>query len=809
MRYLGVRLLAMARGRPELRLAVAAVWRRRQPKLRLAVAAVLLTAAGGTAAVTLEALVRARLDSGVLLAPTRFYARPLVLQPGMVLDADRVEGALARLGYRRVRSRRVEPGEYSRSSSSWTIGRRAFRHYDRLDPGGVATIRVDWSGRVRDVRDGQGDRVPYLALEPELLRSSYGTLLEERLPVPLDDVPQHLVDAILTIEDQRFYDHGGLDLRRIVGAALANLRAGHIVEGASTLTQQLAKNLYLSSRRTPTRKLRELAMAVVLEARHSKPQILEAYVNEVYLGQNGAFAIHGVGQAAQHYFGKDVSQLDVAEAALLAGIIRGPSLYSPFRHPDRARERRDLVLRLMQEHELLTPEEYRRAAGAPLGLRSRPRQARAGRYFVDYAAEQLQDRHGGDVLAGGLSVFTTLDAGLQQLAEDAVRQGLARLEADAPYLTDGTPLQAALVALDPRTGEILAMVGGRDYGASQFNRAAHARRQPGSSFKPVVALTALAWRRDDDDLEEPRFTLASLLDDEPLSVETPAGPWQPTNYDGRFRGQLTLREALERSLNVPFARLGLAVGPEHVVQTARRLGIESPLDPYPSIALGAFEVTPLELTRAYGVLAAEGYRAELHATLGVLTPASEILEQREVARERQYSAAEAYLVTSALRGAVERGTGRGLRRFGFGGAVAAKSGTTNGFRDAWFLGYTPTLVVGVWVGFDDGRSIGLPGSGAALPIFARFMAGAPDGYTQTDFQRPWGVEIVEVDRETGLRAAWGCRGEREVFLEGTAPEETCSEYGFAARYGDARDRLRDWTAPLLAELRRRARRGGH
>ena len=781
---------------------------RRQPKALLAVAAFLLITAGGTAAVTLEALVRAHLDDDLLRAPTRFYARPLLFQLGMVIDPARVERALQRLGYRRVRNRDVDPGEYYRGSSTWIIGRRAFRHYDRLDPGGAATVRTDRRGRVRDLRDERGDRVPYVALEPELLRSAYGTLLEERLPVPLDDVPQHLVDAILTIEDQRFFGHSGLDLRRIVGATLANLRAGHIVEGASTLTQQLAKNLYLSARRTPTRKLRELAMAVLLEARHSKGQILEAYLNEVYLGQNGAFEIHGVGQAAQHYFGKDVSQLGIAEAALLAGIIRGPSLYSPLRHPERATQRRDLVLRLMHEHGVLAEQAYRQAERAPLGLRRRPQRARMGRYFVDYAAEQLRARHGSDVLTGGLSVFTTLDAGLQQLAEQAVREGLARLETEAPYLTESVPLQAALVALDPRTGEVLAMVGGRDYGASQFNRAAYARRQPGSSFKPIVALTALA-RQEDDERDGPPFTLATLLHDEPLSVETPAGVWQPVNYDGRFRGPLTLREALERSLNVPFARLGLALGPERIVRTARRLGIESPLHPYPSIALGAFEVTPLELTRAYGVLAAGGYRAESHVTLGVLTPSSEILERQELEREREYSAAEAYLVTSALRGAVERGTGRGLRRFGFRGVVAAKSGTTNDFRDAWFIGYTPTLVVGVWVGFDDGRSIGLPGSRAALPIFARFLKGAVDPHERVEFERPWGVEIVEVDRESGLRAGWGCRGEREVFLRGTAPQETCSPYRFAQRLGDARARVRSYVAPLLRELRRHSRRRGN
>jgi penicillin-binding protein 1B len=465
---------------------------RRQPKSAVALAALLLFMLGGSAAVALEALVRARLDDDILRAPTRFYARPLVFQPGMTLDPVRVEQALGRLGYRRVRSRRVDPGEYYRSSSTWIVGRRAFRHYDRLDPGGVATVHTDWRGRVRDVRDVSGERIPYVALEPELLRSTHGSLLEERLPVPLGDVPEHLVDAILTIEDQRFFAHAGLDLRRIAGAGLANLRAGHVVEGASTLTQQLAKNLYLSARRTPTRKLRELAMAVVLEARHSKEQILEAYVNEVYLGQYGAFEIHGVGQAAQHYFGKDVSQLEVAEAALLAGIIRGPSLYSPFRHPKRATERRDLVLQLMHQRGVLDDDAHRRAQRAPLGLRTRRQRARSGRYFVDYVAQQLRVRHGADVLTRGHSVFTTLDAGLQQSAELAVREGLARLKAEAPYLSEGAPLQAALVALDPRTGEMRTSETGR--------------RSP---WPPCWTTSHCRWRRRRDCGNPPTTTAAS------------------------------------------------------------------------------------------------------------------------------------------------------------------------------------------------------------------------------------------------------------------------------------------------------------
>ncbi len=748
-------------------------------------------------AMSTEALVRGRLSDDIFAAPTRFYARPLVFQSGMSVDRSRVERTLTRLGYRQARRSNVAIGEYYFGSRRWVIGRRAFRHYDQVDPGGVAVVRLGWRGHVWGVEDADGNTLPHLALEPELIRSLNSTN-EDRVPVRLDAVPKHLVDAVLTIEDQHFFEHHGLDARRIAGAAIANARARRIEQGASTLTQQLVKNLFLSSTRSPIRKLRELAIALVVERRHTKNEILEAYLNQVYLGQDGALAIHGVGRASQYFFNKDVSQLALHEAALLAGIVRGPSMYSPLRNPDAATGRRNLVLALMESRDLISPEAGKRARALPLGVRRNPGRARNGRYFVDYVSATLQNDHGDDFLRDGVSVFTTLDMDMQRAAEDAVREGLARLERDYPPVkrTEG-PLQAALVALNPRTGEILAMVGGRDYGQSQFNRAVNARRQPGSSFKPIVALAALTQPAGE-------ITLATMLDDEPLSVETPAGLWTPANYDNRFRGSITLREALERSLNVPFARLGMTVGPKRIVETARKLGIESRLNPVFSLALGSSEVTPLEMTRAFGVLAAEGQRSELNATLGVLAKSGAVLSPLELESEQAFDPAEAYLLTSALRGAVERGTGRALRSRGFRGAVAAKSGTTNDFRDAWFIGYTPTLAVGVWVGFDNGRTVGLPGSRAALPIFARFLVGSLGTYGgDEDFSMPYGVEVVEIDRDTGLRAGWGCRGEPEVFLRGTAPERSCSRFWDEARRVASSSRWYQRVAPVLEDLRRR------
>ena len=717
------------------------------------------TFALGTSVVGFEALARARLDGPLRRASTRFFARPEVVRTGERLSPAGLKRYLDRMGYRGTR-RNVGIGEYRADRRRWTIGRRLFRVADRLDSGGVVTIHLDPDGWVMSLEDGEGGWLSRVVLEPEPLRVP-GAVPEDRVPVRLTDVSPSLVAAVLAVEDRRFFEHGGVDLARILGAAIANLRERRIVQGASTVTQQLAKNLFLSARRTPLRKARELAMALVLERRYSKQEILEAYLNEIYLGQDGGFAVRGVGRAAQFYFAKDVSQLGLAESALLAGLIRGPNLYAPYSRPDAARGRRNVVLSLMRDQGSASESQFRRASSASLGLRRTAPPLRAGRYFADFVAAELATHSGGTGPAGGTSVFTTLNMDLQLAAEAAVRSGLERLEREHPSLRrDASPLQAALVALDPATGDILDRVGGRDYGATQFNRAAQARRQPGSAFKPIVALAALTAGS---------VTLASRLEDQPLAVRTGEGVWQPVNYDGQYRGTVTLRRALEFSLNVPFARLGLELGPERIAEAARRLGITSPLHQVPSLALGSSEVTPLELARAFGVLAAGGFRADPRAVLGVLDADGTPSLLAENTGAQVFTPAETFLVTSGLQGAVERGTGRGVRAYGYDGPIAAKSGTTNDYRDAWFVGYTPDLAVAVWAGFDDGRSLGLSGAQAALPIFARFLMATEDTRDPRDFEPPMGLETVRIDPETGLGAGWGCGGEVEYFLAGTGP----------------------------------------
>jgi penicillin-binding protein 1B len=637
----------------------------------------------------------------------------------------------------------------------------------------VIDVVLDRHDRVPRIRDAAGGEIPLAELEPEILGVLHGAARADRSLVRLGAVPTVLVEAVLAIEDQRFFEHPGVDVRRILGALIADVRARRVVQGASTLTQQLVKNFYLGPERTLRRKLREAVMALLLERRHSKEEILEAYLNEVYLGQRGSVAVHGVGEAVSHYFAKDVSELSLAEAALLAGLIKGPNLYSPFTHPDAALARRDLVLSVMRARGEISDAEYAEAWAAPLGLAAPSLEPSSAPYFVDYLRQDLARVYGEEILESeGLSVYTTLDPHLQRVANRVVMEGLEELETRLPQLrSEEAPLQAALVAIAPRTGEVLALVGGREYGKSQFNRATQARRQPGSVFKPIVALAALSRRSGG----APSHTPASLLLDEPLHVEGPTGLWSPENYDGEFRGTVTLRQAIEQSLNVPVARLGLDLGPDRIIRTARRLGLEGRFARVSSLALGVSEVTLLEIARAYAVLASQGVRPVLRSYAEVLDAEGGVLDRTPLGFERVFSPAETYLVTSLLEGVADRGTGRSLRALGYRGPVAAKTGTTNEYRDAWFVAYLRDLLVAVWVGFDDGSGLGVPGAGAALPLAADFLVSAVGPEGRGPFTRPAEVKRVSVNAQTGLLAGLGCDGEPEVFLSGTEPTKGCGE----------------------------------
>jgi penicillin-binding protein 1B len=755
----------------------------RNPTARIALlVAILLGLTGVWAARAVSQLderVEARFRGQLFAVPSRVYARPVSLRAGLDVQRIRLRARLERMGYVAAvgAAPHLRPGEFAERPGTFDIFRRPSRLPNRYTPEQLIHLRLDGS-RITAVRDGNDELASAAELEPEVIAQFHGAERADRKLVALGDVPPLLIDAIIAIEDQSFYEHHGIQVWRIAGAFVANLRAGKVVQGGSTLTQQLVKNFYLTRERTFGRKLTEVAMALLLERNHTKQEILEAYLNEVYMGQRGSIAIHGVGEAASLYFGKPVNELTLSEAALLAGLIKGPNLYSPYRSPELARKRRDLVLKELRDQDKIERDAYESALVADLGVRDVLTDENLAPYYVEELREELSERYGEEILQGaGMSVYSTLDAELQRAANDAVTRQLAKLEKDFPVLRrKDSPLQAAVVALAPKTGEILALVGGRDYGKSQFNRATQAHRQPGSVFKPIVLLTAVGRGAG-----TPAFTLVSKLEDEPLSYSQPTGVWEPVNYDGEYRGVVTVRQAIEQSLNVPVARLGIAVGPDKVIATARALGIQSPLLPVPSVALGAFEVTVLEAARAYAVLASAGLRTDLRSYTQVVQVDGRVLEQRTLDSTRAFDPADVYLVTSALQGVVDRGTGAPLRRLGFRGDIAGKTGTSSDYRDAWFIGYTPEIVIAVWVGFDDGASVKVTGATAALPIFADVLEVARGKAEAEEFSVPTGVELVDVDPESGLRAGFGCSGAPEAFLRGTAPVESCGIFDFAKR----------------------------
>jgi penicillin-binding protein 1B len=720
-----------------------------------------------------------RLVERVLPVPSRLYARAPLLEPG---DSPRRLGTAEQLeaaGYRPVASGPVGIGEYRAGEQRWEIGRRRFLHAGGWDAAGRFVLELDGRGRIEHIRDAEGRPLRRLRLEPPLLGFLHGEEPRLREHVALAELPQPLVQAFLAIEDHRFYEHDGIDPLRVVGAALANLRAGHIVQGGSTITQQLARNVYLGRERVLSRKLHEAALALALERELDKDEILEAYLNEIYLGQRGPIAVHGVAAASWLYFGQDVRDIELHQAALLAALARGPSHYSPTRHPALARERRDLVLRRMVEVGQLDEASFEAAVARPLELRPELETPRSTAYFIDHVRRALEPEHTADELEGGaLRIYTTLDWRLQRLAERAVSTGLEDLEQRAPELIErDPPVEGALLALDPATGDVLAMVGGRSYGLSQFDRATQARRQPGSVFKAVVALAAL-------DPPDPVFTLASTVTDDPIVIpapepepgEEPEEDWEPHNHDEEFRGRVTLRRALEESLNVPMVRIGQRVGLERVIETARQLGIRGRLRPVPSLALGTFEVSLLSMTRAYGVLAAGGVRTSTRSWRAVTRAVGVTLATQPLRRRRVFGRQEVYLVTSALEGAVDRGTGKSVRALGYRGPLAGKTGSSDEYRDGWFIGYTPEIVVGVWVGFDDEGSLGLPGAYTALPIFTRFLVAALGPRGGAAFAPPPGVERETVMARVGPDDESSCREVSDWFLAGTEPRGGCGSF---------------------------------
>jgi penicillin-binding protein 1B len=715
-----------------------------------------------------------RLEEAALI-----YAAGQVLAPGVSIEAADLGGTLRRLGYRETQAPPAAPGQFRREVGMWQLHLRPRADPRAARPALEVRLAVD-GGRIRHLETAAGEPLEEIELEPETLTGLGGAANQLRDPVPLATVPRHLAQAVLAAEDHRFYDHAGVDLRAVGRAVWVNLRRGELAQGGSTLTQQLVKNLVLTPKRTWERKLREVALAIAIERRYSKDEILAAYLNGIYLGQHGGFAVYGVGAAARSFFGKEVDRLTLGEAATLAGIIRAPNTYSPVQHPERARDRRNLVLRRMRDLGMLDDRRLAQATRERLVVQRGTALGALGPYFADWVRAQVEQLQPADeTSSGGLRIYTTLHPVLQRAAEAALARGLDRLEGQYRALRRNDPaarLQGALVALDPRTGEIRAMVGGRDYGQSQFNRVTQARRQPGSAFKPFVYLAALGHGPRG---EPPHFTPASLLEDRPLTIGTGRTAWSPRNYESRYEGTVTVRRALEQSLNSATVWMAEAVGYDAVVRAAREAGFTSPLEPVPALVLGSFEVTPLELASAYAALAGDdrmrptGLRAVVDREGGASEPRAE--------RSPGLKPDEAFLITHLLKGVIDRGTGASARALGVDGSIAAKTGTTNEGRDAWFVGYTPRLVALVWVGFDQRDVLRLSGAQAALPIWADFMRTALGVVPAPAFEPPLSVTFRDVDASNGKLATLWCPVViREAFLASTEPRESCPDHGPAA-----------------------------
>ena len=738
--------------------------KRRKPKKRylinFALAGLLLAAAY---TVYLDFTVRARFEGKRFALPARVYARPLELYPGLNLSPAELTTELALLDYRELSQPR-EPGTYHWSNDTLDLTTRPFVFAD--GPQAAVSLHVKFAnGQVRALIDrGDSNPLHLVRLEPALIGGIYPGKNEDRVLVKLDDVPGHLVDALIAVEDRRFYSHHGIDPRGIARAVIATA-SGDGVQGGSTLTQQLVKNFYLTAERTLRRKFTEMVMAVLLEAHYSKEEILETYLNEVYLGQDGNRGIHGFGLAAPFYFDKPLSHLDISEAALLVGMLKGPTYFSPRSHPKRALERRNLVLAEMAEEGVITEQQLRSAKATSLGVVDRPpRGTSPYPAFLNLVYRQLmRDYRDEDLRSEGLQIFTTLDPRVQHSAESALSQRLTRLE-KARGMQPGT-LQAALIVTSTQNAEVQAVVGGRDPRFEGFNRALDAQRPIGSLIKPVVYLTAL---------QEPQsYTLATLLDDSPLVLQQPGtDDWAPQNYDKEFHGEVPLRAALVNSYNVPTARLGLALGVSRVMANLRRLGIDRDLPEYASSLLGSNTLSPLEVAEVYQTIAGDGFRTPLRAIRAVLTAEGEPLQSYPLNVEQEIEAAPLYLLTAALQDVVREGTARELGAYlpaDLG--IAGKTGTTDDFRDSWFAGFTGDRLGVVWVGRDDNGPTGLSGASGAMTVWGDMMAGLNPA--PLILPEPENIERVWIDPASGLLSDAGCRDAVELpFITGSAPTES-------------------------------------
>lgn len=598
---------------------------------------------------------------------------------------------------------------------------------------------------------------------------------QKRLRVSLNDIPRTMVDATIAIEDRKFYKHWGIDITGILRAVIQNIKARRTVQGASTITQQLARDLFLTQKRTIDRKMKEALLAIEIERRYSKDEILTMYFNQIYYG-NGAY---GVEAAAQSFFNKHTEDLSISESALLAALPRSPTYYDPFKNPEKALKRRNIVLNAMIETGSVSESEGERAKNAPLGLHTYIGTFKKAPYYVEEVRRRVLERYGENMLyRNGLDIFTALDSDMQEMAnkdtekwlkqtEDIYRFKVERDSTKRDSLKEITKyIQGALIAIEPQTGAVRALVGGRDYMDSEFNRATQAKRQPGSAFKPFVYTACI----------DNGFTPTDEIMDIPIVIMSGGVEYSPANYDHKFKGPVTLRKALALSRNLAAVRLIRYIGEQTVVEYAKKMGIESRLKAVPSLALGSSEVTPLEITAAYGVFPNLGVRVDPYFIERIVQRGGDVVYEHETQKEQVIPPATAYVMTSLLRSVIDEGTAIGARLEGFSIPAAGKTGTTDNYSDAWFIGFTPDLVCGVWVGFDTRKKIARGASGAtfAVPLWTRFMKDATKNKPVKNFKVPNGVVTRKICVLTNKLANEYCPHARtEVYIAGTEPIEIC------------------------------------
>ncbi|MGD9163945.1 MAG: penicillin-binding protein 1B, partial [Chromatiales bacterium] len=687
----------------------------------------------------LDRIVQVRFEGQRWAVPAAVYGRPMVLSPGARVTEEQLREMLDGLGYRRL-NHPDQPGSYSSYRGRMLLRSRPFLFPDIARGSDYLEVVFNGQGIETLKRAGNGDPIGHYRMEPPLIGSLASAHGEDRILLRRADLPDALVVGLIAVEDHNFEHHFGIDPLAIGRALVANIRATRVVQGGSTLTQQLVKNFFLTSERTFWRKFNEMLMALILEWRYSKDEILEAYANEIYLGQAGGRAVHGFALASRFYFNRPLQELDLSRTALMIALVRGPSAYDPRQHPERALQRRNLVLDLMQERGVIDGAAAQQAKSRGLGIEAGSLQASGTPAFMDLVRRQLRrDYREEDLNTEGLRVFSTLDPWVQRQAERVLSQQLETLEQARKLPEDS--LQGALTLVEVETGEVTALVGDRDPRFAGFNRALDAVRPVGSLIKPAVYLSALS--------QPQKFNLMSPLEDSSIRLRGANGEiWAPSNYDNQEYGTVSLQQGLVKSLNLATVRLGLEVGLESVVNNLQALGIRRPLDPYPSILLGAVSLSPLEMTQMYQTLANGGYQAALKAIREVTDASGKPLSRYPLSIKPTVDTRAVYLLRHALEGVTHTGTAQALRWLLPDAQVAGKTGTTDKLRDSWFAGFDRQRVGVVWVGRDDNGPMGLTGSAGAMRIWADLMRRV--GVAHLEERPPIGIELVAIDPKSGL-----------------------------------------------------------